>query len=58
MLYQWNKILKCIIPFVYHLDPIVVESTLVVLYLADRTLVEVRWQVPLVRFRTFLYSGS
>jgi hypothetical protein len=30
----------------------VVENPLVVLYLADRTLVEVEWQVPLVRFNS------
>jgi hypothetical protein len=41
-------------PFYYHLDPIMVESPLVVLCLADRTLVEVGWQVPLLRFRTFI----
>jgi hypothetical protein len=40
-------------PFLYHLDPIVVESPLVVLCLADRTTVEAEWQVPIVRFRTF-----
>ncbi len=34
---------------VYHLDPIVVENPLEVLCLADRTLVEVEWQVPLMR---------
>ncbi len=36
-------------PFCSTLDPIVVENPLVVLCLADRTLVEVEWQVPLVR---------
>jgi hypothetical protein len=40
-------------PFLDHLEPIVVESPLVVLCLADRTLVEVEWQVPLTRFRAF-----
>jgi hypothetical protein len=40
-------------PFYCHLDPIMVESLLVVLCLADRTLVEVGWQVPLVRFSAF-----
>jgi hypothetical protein len=40
-------------PFLDHLDPIVVERLLVVLCLADRTPVEVEWQVPLVRFRSF-----
>jgi hypothetical protein len=40
--------------FVYHLDPIVVENLFVVLCLVDRTLVEVEWQTPLVRFRTFI----
>jgi hypothetical protein len=39
--------------FVHHLDPIVVKSLLVVLCLVHRTLVEVGWQVPLVRFRAF-----
>jgi hypothetical protein len=49
LLKPWNALF----PFVYHLDPIMVESPLVVLSLADRTLIEVRWQVPLVRFRAF-----
>jgi hypothetical protein len=40
-------------PFLDHLDPIMVENLLVVLCLADRTLVEVEWQVPLVRFKAF-----
>jgi hypothetical protein len=40
-------------PFVYHLDPIVVENPLVVLCLVYRTSVEVEWQVPLMRFRAF-----
>jgi hypothetical protein len=53
MLLELNETLECIIPFVYHLDPIVVENPLVVLCLADRTLVEVEWQVPLTRFRAF-----
>jgi hypothetical protein len=53
MLYELNETLECIIPFLYHLDPIMVENTLVVLCLADRTLVEIEWQVPLVRFRAF-----
>jgi hypothetical protein len=30
-----------------------VENPLVVLCLADRTLVQVEWQVPLARFRAF-----
>jgi hypothetical protein len=34
-------------PFVSHLDPIVVENSLVVLCLVDRTPVEVEWQFPL-----------
>jgi hypothetical protein len=38
---------------VYHLDPIIMENPLVVLCLADRTSVEVEWQVPLMRFRAF-----
>jgi hypothetical protein len=41
MLYELNKTLECITPFLYHLDPIVVESPLVVLCLADRTLIKV-----------------
>jgi hypothetical protein len=41
-------------PFYGHLDPIVVESPLVVLCLVDTTPVEVEWQVSLVRFRTFI----
>jgi hypothetical protein len=53
MLYELNETLECIIPFVYHLVPIVVENPLVVLCLADRTLVQVDWQVPLARFRDF-----
>jgi hypothetical protein len=40
-------------PFLDHLEPIVVESPLVVLCLVGRTSVEVRWQVPLMRFRAF-----
>jgi hypothetical protein len=40
-------------PFLDHLDPIMVESPLVVLCLADSTLVEVRWHVLLMRFRNF-----
>jgi hypothetical protein len=40
-------------PFLDPLDPIVVESPLGVLCLTDRTLVEVEWQVPLMRFRAF-----
>jgi hypothetical protein len=39
--------------FVYHLDLTVVENLLVVLCLADRTPVEVGWQVPLTRFMAF-----
>jgi hypothetical protein len=41
-------------PFVYHLDHTVVENSLVVLCLVDRTLVEVKWQVPLVRLGLFI----
>jgi hypothetical protein len=40
-------------PFYSTLDPIVVVNPLIVLCLADRTPVEVEWQVPLVRFRAF-----
>jgi hypothetical protein len=39
--------------FIYHFDPIVVENLLVVLCLADRTPIEVGWQVSLVGFRDF-----
>jgi hypothetical protein len=38
---------------VHHLDPIVVEHLLVVLCIADRTLVEAKLWVPLMRFRAF-----
>jgi hypothetical protein len=48
-----NETLECTIPFVCHLDPIIVENPLVVLCLADRTTVEVEQQVPLARFRVF-----
>jgi hypothetical protein len=54
MLLVLNEILECIIPFVYHLAPIVMENLLVVLCLVDRTLVEVEWQTPLVIFRAFI----
>jgi hypothetical protein len=37
----------------YHIGPIMVENPLVMLYLVDRTPVEVEWQTPLVRFRAF-----
>jgi hypothetical protein len=39
--------------FIYDFDPIMMENLLVVLCLADKTLVDVEWQVPLVRFRAF-----
>jgi hypothetical protein len=39
--------------FIYDLDPIIMENLLVVLCLADRTLVEIEWQIPLARFRAF-----
>jgi hypothetical protein len=32
----------------------VVENPLVVLCLADRTLVEVEWEIPLTKFRAFI----
>jgi hypothetical protein len=35
MLSELNETLECIIPFLYHLDPIMVEILLVVLCLAD-----------------------
>ncbi len=53
MMQELNETLECIMPFVYHLDPIVVENPLVVLCLADRTSVEVGWRVPLMRFKAF-----
>jgi hypothetical protein len=53
MLYELNKSLECIIPLVYHLDPIVVENLLVVLCLVDRTPIEVERQIPHTRFRAF-----
>jgi hypothetical protein len=40
--------------FLYHLDPIMVKNLLVVLCLVDRTPIEVKWQFPLARFRTFI----
>jgi hypothetical protein len=43
MLYELNETLEYIIPFVYHLAPIVVENPLVVLCLVDRTPIEVEW---------------
>jgi hypothetical protein len=54
MLYELNEALECIIPFLYHLALIVVENSLVVLCLVNRTLVEVEWQIPLARFKTFI----
>jgi hypothetical protein len=42
MLYELNKTLECIIPFEYHLDPIVVKNLLVVLCLVDITSIEVK----------------
>jgi hypothetical protein len=42
------------IPFVYQLDPIMVENPLVVLCLVDRAPIEVEWQTPLTRFRAFI----
>jgi hypothetical protein len=43
MLLELNETLQCIIPFVYHLDPIVVENPLVMICLVDRTLIKVEW---------------
>jgi hypothetical protein len=54
MLYELDETLECIIPFLYHFASIMVENPLVVLCLVDRTPVEVEWQTPLVRFRTFI----
>jgi hypothetical protein len=53
MLLELIETLECIVPFVYHLDHIMVENPLVMLCLADRTSVEVKWQVPLMRLRAF-----
>jgi hypothetical protein len=52
---EFIETLECIIPLVYHLDSIMMENLLGVLCLIDRTLVEVEWQVPLMRFRA-LYT--
>jgi hypothetical protein len=54
MLYEFTETIECITTFVYHLDPIVVKNSLVVLCLVNRTPVEVEWQIPLVRFRAFI----
>jgi hypothetical protein len=54
MFYELNETLEFIIPFIYHLHPIVVENPLEVICLVDRTLVEVEWRVPLMRFRAFI----
>jgi hypothetical protein len=54
MIQELNETLECIMPFIYHLDPIVVENPLVVLCLVDRTSVEVERQVSLMRFRAFI----
>jgi hypothetical protein len=43
MVLELNETLECIVPFVYHLAPIVVENLLAVLCLVDRILVEVKW---------------
>jgi hypothetical protein len=54
MLQEFVETLECITTFVYHLDPIVVENSLVVLCLVDKTLVEVEWQVPLTLLGPFI----
>jgi hypothetical protein len=54
MLWELNETLECIIPFLYHIAPIVVENLLVVLCLVGRTPVEVEWQTPLTRFMAFI----
>jgi hypothetical protein len=54
MLSELNETLDCSIPFLYHLAPIMVENPLVVLCLVNRTPIEVEWQIPLMRFRTFI----
>jgi hypothetical protein len=50
----WNRRMHYY-PFLDHLEPIMVESSLVVLCLEDRTPIEVGWQVPLVRFNPFIH---
>jgi hypothetical protein len=35
-------------------DPILMENSLLVLCLVDRTLIKVEWQIPLTRFRAFI----
>jgi hypothetical protein len=54
MFYELNETLECIILFIYYLNPFMLENPLVVLCLADRTSVEVKWQIPLVRFKVFI----
>jgi hypothetical protein len=48
------KTLECIISFVCHLAPIVVENPLVMICLVDRIPVEVERQTPLARFSAFI----
>jgi hypothetical protein len=54
MLYELNETLEYIIPFLYRIAPIMVENPLVVLFLVDKTPVEVKWHTPLARFRAFI----
>jgi hypothetical protein len=42
MLYELNETLEYIIPFLYRIAPIMVENPLVVLFLVDKTPVEVK----------------
>jgi hypothetical protein len=53
MLLEFIETLECITPLWISLHPIMVENPLVVLCLADRTPVEVGWQVPPVTFMAF-----
>jgi hypothetical protein len=53
-LQEFIETLECMTPFVYHLDPIMMENPLVVLCLVDGTPVEVEWQISLLIFRAFI----
>jgi hypothetical protein len=54
MFEEFIETLECITPFVYHLDPIVVQNSLVVLCLAYRTPIEVECHVSLARLELFI----
>jgi hypothetical protein len=53
-LQEFIETLECILLFPYHPWTYCGGSSLVVLFLADRTTVEVEWQVPLVRLGPFI----